>query len=671
MQVPIMTERELAQNGVAALPLTPTASPAFGGRDYTPQEMKAAFDRLPRFIAARLNALLAATADGTILADIPVTYGDGTLPLHDVLGLITEHLEAGDDFDEAPTAGSENAITSGAVYRVLDELREQIRQTAAGEADAALRAQSLTYDKASGRLSLGGATGERAYTTVSIPLPTVQEEVSLLRAILGALILSDTVADTYTARVTAGGLSVIDGAPTTVRRIEGVTEANSRNRIPSRTRSTYADSPYGEQPLSSSGADGTVCITGDMSPVTGEIPADAYEDVSEAIVLTAGTYSLCLPNLPSRSDPRRAIWRLRASTADHDGECLYEDIAVLDSRTAAGETMYVTFTVTEEQAARAWTLCVFCRREEEDASTVFSAYEETPMLLSGDISDEGIPDFEPCRAGQRTGAFGGICSTGRNLLRELVAEGVEKNGITLETDPQAGTVTINGSPTNSYFSKTVAENFYLPRGTYTMYAPNRSRRFVGWLVKNQKSKTVGKIDWAELGGVVARSFTLAEAGYYYLQVYIPSGYEYPSFDNYVETPMILPGSLSGSDLPAFEAYRADTTFALPTPLSLGRWDYINVEAGKCVLGTETKTQETPFTAEQLAAYEDYILSADGKTIAYERSTPSEASLPLPKWYTAWRGGMEYLLADAAKTLAPALPLTVTQDFYVKTGGDAA
>lgn len=665
MQVPIMTERELAQNGVAALPLTPTASPAFGGRDYTPQEMKAAFDRLPRFIAARLNALLAATADGTILADIPVTYGDGTLPLHDVLGLITEHLEAGDDFDEAPTAGSENAITSGAVYRVLDELREQIRQTAAGEADAALRAQSLTYDKASGRLSLGGATGERAYTTVSIPLPTVQEEVSLLRAILGALILSDTVADTYTARVTAGGLSVIDGAPTTVRRIEGETEANSRNRIPIRTRSTYADSPYGEQPLSSSGADGTVCITGDMSPVTGEIPADAYEDVSEAIVLTAGTYSLCLPNLPSRSDPRRAIWRLRASTADHDGECLYEDIAVLDSRTAAGETMYVAVTVTEEQAARAWTLCVFCRREEEDASTVFSAYEETPMLLSGDISDEGIPDFEPCRAGLRTGAFGGICSTGRNILCCTEDTNTAHDGITFTADAATGTVTVRGTPTGtaSVYSM-VFGYFYLPRGTYTLYLPNKILG-VGWNIKTLNHTVIVNASWGTKR--TYHEFTVEEAGRHYLLVYVDNGAQDIDL---VETPMILPGRVTES-FPAFETYRADTTFALPTPLSLGRWDYINVEAGKCVLGTETKTQETPFTAEQLAAYEDYILSADGKTIAYERSTPSEASLPLPKWYTAWRGGMEYLLADAAKTLAPALPLTVTQDFYVKTGGDAA
>lgn len=669
MQVPIMTERELAQNGVAALPLTPTASPAFGGRDYTPQEMKAAFDRLPRFIAARLNALLTATADGTILADIPVTYGDGTLPLCDVLGLITEHLEAGHDLDEAPVAGSDSAITSGAVYRVLDELREEIRQTAAGEANAALRAQSLTYDRVAGCLSLSGATEERAYTTVSLPLLAVQEEVSLLRVLLGALILSDTVVDTYDARVTAGGLSVVDGAPTTVHRIEGATESNSRNRIPIKTQSTYTDDPYGDQPITSDGVAGTVCITGDMMPSTGDTPADAYEEVSEAIVLTAGTYSLCLPALPSQSDSRHVVWRLRTSIVDYDGDCLYEDAAVMDSRTERDGEPYVVFTVTEEQAARAWTLCVFCRREEDDNTSSYQEYIETPMLLSGDVSEEGIPAFEPCREGLKTAVFEGICSTGRNLIGGLDSVNVVRDDATLATDFAAGTVTINGKP-ESTLSKPVSKNFYLPRGTYTVYAPNRSMRFVGWIVKDQKTKTVGKIDWAELGGVTARSFTLEEAGYYYLQVYIPSGYDYPAFEDYVETPMILPGKVEES-FPAFETYHADTTFALAAAVSLGRWDYIDIEAGKCVLGTETETQETPFTAEQLAAYEDYILSADGKTIAYKRSVPSEASLSLPNGYTAWCGGMEYLLADVEQTLAPALPLTVTQDFYVKTGGDAA
>lgn len=670
MQVPVMSEQEIARNGVAALPLTPTASPAFGGRDYTPQEMKAAFDRLPRFIAARLNALLTAVADGTILADIPVPCGDGTLSLRDALVLITEHLEAGNDFDEAPVAGSGSAITSGAVYRALDELREEIRQTAAGDTGVALRAQSLTYDDAAGRLSLRMSAGEKAFTAVSLPIPVMREEVSLLRTLLGALILSDTVADTYEARVTAGGLSVVDGAPTTVQRIEGATEANSRNRIPIKTQSAYTDSPYGDQPITSDGATGTVRITDDMNPQTEDIPADAYEEVSEAIVLTAGTYSLYLPALPSQSDPRHAVWRLRTSSVEGDIN-RYEDAAVMDSRTERDGEPYIVFTVTEEQATRTWTLCVFCRREgEDDVTSSYQEYVDTPMLLTGDISEEELPTFEPCRGGLKTAVFGGIRSTGRNLISGLVSVNIVRDDVTLVTDPAAGTVTINGKPASDVLNIAVSENFYLPRGTYTVYAPNRSMRFVGWIVKDQKAKTVGKIDWSALGGVTARSFTLEEAGYYYLLAYIPSEYTYPAFEGYVETPMILPGTVEES-FPAFETYHADTTFASASPLSLGRWDYIDVEAGKCILGTETETQETPFTAEQLAVYGDYILSADGRTIAYERSVPLETSLSLPSGYTAWRGGMEYLLADVEQTRAPALPLTVTQDYYVVAGGDLA
>ena len=92
MSMQTITERELAENGVSSLPLTPTASPALGGRDYTPNEVKAAFDRLPRLIAARLNALLDAVTDGTLLADIPVAFGDGTLSLSELLALLGDHL---------------------------------------------------------------------------------------------------------------------------------------------------------------------------------------------------------------------------------------------------------------------------------------------------------------------------------------------------------------------------------------------------------------------------------------------------------------------------------------------------------------------------------------------------------------------------------------------------
>ena len=58
---------------VSSLPTRPTAPTSFGGRGYTATEMKAAFDRLPLFIAERLNEL------------ISLTVGEGDESLCDVI----------------------------------------------------------------------------------------------------------------------------------------------------------------------------------------------------------------------------------------------------------------------------------------------------------------------------------------------------------------------------------------------------------------------------------------------------------------------------------------------------------------------------------------------------------------------------------------------------------
>ena len=49
---------EINLNSVASLPNHPTASKEYGGSGYSPQEMKAAFDRLALLAIDRLNSLI-------------------------------------------------------------------------------------------------------------------------------------------------------------------------------------------------------------------------------------------------------------------------------------------------------------------------------------------------------------------------------------------------------------------------------------------------------------------------------------------------------------------------------------------------------------------------------------------------------------------------------------
>ena len=58
MKTKKITESEISPLKISSLPTRPTAPGAFGGKGYTPSEMKRAFDLLPTFIIERLNSLI-------------------------------------------------------------------------------------------------------------------------------------------------------------------------------------------------------------------------------------------------------------------------------------------------------------------------------------------------------------------------------------------------------------------------------------------------------------------------------------------------------------------------------------------------------------------------------------------------------------------------------------
>lgn len=53
-----ITQAEAAEAKISSLPTRPNAPSALGGKGYSAEEMKAAFDRFPALIAERLNALI-------------------------------------------------------------------------------------------------------------------------------------------------------------------------------------------------------------------------------------------------------------------------------------------------------------------------------------------------------------------------------------------------------------------------------------------------------------------------------------------------------------------------------------------------------------------------------------------------------------------------------------
>lgn len=72
---------EISPLRVATLPTRPTAPTSFGGKGYSAAQMKEAFDRLPLFIASKLNELI----------DCINTEGDGSIAESIMTGLFEGH----------------------------------------------------------------------------------------------------------------------------------------------------------------------------------------------------------------------------------------------------------------------------------------------------------------------------------------------------------------------------------------------------------------------------------------------------------------------------------------------------------------------------------------------------------------------------------------------------
>ncbi len=613
MSMQTITERELVENGVSSLPLTPTASPALGGRDYTPSEVKAAFDRLPRLIAARLNALLGAVTDGTLLADIPVAFGDGTLSLSELLALLGDHLVNPPASDSAPASESGNTVTSGGVYTALAALREDVLSAAKTATDSALRAQKLRYDAATGVLSLAAEEGSAAFDSASLPIPGMQETLALLRTLLGASVLSETVEDAFITRPTAGGLSVVDEAPTTVHKITGASVASAN--LAAVANQTIASNGV---TFTCSATDGTVQMAGSVT----EENEYATATVTSGFYLPAGTYTLYAPH---KAD--KVGWHVRNAQST--------SIAELNGN---GTTAAVSFTVS---AAGSYHLYVLIPRS---AGTL--DYTETPMLLRGDRT-ANLPAFEPYYAGVKHASFTGIASCGTALVD--FSETVPSLYIT------------NGTlyPNDTFRSETV----YCPcaGGVVYRYANEITsgyRQFVVVFYDADKQMLL-QTSKASYGTPIA---VTSPVGAQYMRCSFSKVMVNGEYTAVPEQPMVY----AAETQPPYEPYVGDETFALTAPVTLGKWDTIDVDAQKQVVGTVTETQDTPYTEEQLAQFDEYILSADGKTVAYRTAAPTETALSLPKTYRAWNDGQETITGNPS-----GLSLTVTQDYYVKAGGENA
>ena len=553
---------------------------------------------------------------------------------------------------------------------------------------------TIVQRRAGGRVEVGAPVNASDATTKTY----VDGKIAVIAGILENTIVNvTTVEDAYNTRVTAGGLSVVDEAPTTVHKITGASAASIN--LAKLANGTFTSNGV---TFVSSSETGAVHISGSLD----EGATFASLTVSH-FSLRQGTYTLYAPHKVDK-----VSWIVRN-----------EQNEKVESLSWNGTDTVKSFTVSADGS---YNLYIYIN---ESLSTVLD-YTETPMLLRGDRT-ASLPAFAPYYAGIKSAGFKGLLSTGRNLLRPSADTNVTRNGLTYTADASTGVVTISGTKTSGSSVSSLLGSFDLPKGTYTLYLPHKIQG-IGWAVKTMAHAQVGSLSWNT--DTKFSSFTVETAGRFYLLAYaIGDGLTV----NYTDTPMILPGIVT-ENFPPFETYHADTTFTLTEAVTVGRWDSLDVDDQKKTTGTALMTfdgtedwntevtqsgdyrlqlQVTGFTvpasandepdlvcnlyppknanstytgmtgislqdtrlqiydpsynaADSVADWKTHLadLAAKGNplTVAYHRATPTETPFSLPKTYQAWHGGMEIIDGDPS-----GLPLTVTQDYYVKAGGESA
>lgn len=458
-------------------------------------------------------------------------------------------------------------------------------------------------------------------------------DIELLYTLIeNTIITNTTVEDTYTSRVTAGGLPVVSNTPTTVHKIAGDTKASENLFDLSIEGGTYGG-------ITISSNNNTWTLSGTPT--------------SQFATLKAVT-------LPSWLGGKTVtISQSKYFAGYNEAGAVYISIVKVSPWTTIATSITESKTVTLEEGV---TYRLFIM----NGNT--SNFEEETVSFMVNLGETALP-YSDYYAGLKNASFKGVTSTGSNLvdIYGLVGEGITKSGVTIKQE-QDGYLHFSGIPTGSYRQLfTISQDLFRDGETYTFAQSDyfgaygsayKNKNAVYWKVA-RKNLATGEMNYALIStDAMPKSVTFDKTTYSYNIDIVTGSYAYTSGD---EMDVSLRFWINrGSTALPYEDYTTDTSFQLSAARQLHKWDYIDVDKQQLVTGTAEVTQETAFTDEELATYPaGYILSADRKTIVYPLETPTTAALTVPKTYTVQRNGLETVDTGAAD----ALPPTITQTYY--------
>ena len=487
------------------------------------------------------------------------------------------------------------------LYDSADE-RATAAETARAEADKAKTAAAESAELAEVSANEAKAKADSIHydiTAVEGTVSTLEKEVEFINKVLtqGGIVYKADTETAYNERITADGLNVLDGSKAVLKKVVGST-VKSNNLIPfpyylaSGTTQRGVTLTYDEN--------GVITLSGTND--SGQATSFALTDSARYwIKLKAGTYKY---SQNVSYDICYGIVQVRNANGSF--------VANLSARTE--ESSVITIPQEYEDNGYQYNF-IFVVQKDADVNGIV-------VKLMFNEGETALP-YQPYFTGLKNASFAGIESTGRNLFKEpenytngmLQNEGIIDSNVNYHTTDYMAI--LGGLDFTISFDQ-----------TYAISSGTTSFRVVIY----DKYKTVLSY-FSILPTAIGRySYTFTTP---HDAVYYRIGTRLTDKDIMLN---------AGKTALPYEPYIEPTTLTFPKT-ETGEWNSIDFEGKKIVKGGETLTQDTEFTAEQLAEYSEYILSADGKSVRYKLATPTETPFANGNEYEVYSGGTENVLGN--------------------------
>ena len=472
------------------------------------------------------------------------------------------------------------------------------------------------------------SVGTPQYEWHATPQNYVDGRVAAIYAYLGQLAIGGvTVEDTYLSRVTAGGLSLLDGAPTRIHTIQGHTETwgiNATSWVPEKV------TKYGVT-LTPDTDTNVIIFTGvpegNYKPLI-EFPDTLFED-GETYTFGQDMY------FTSHTEKNAVYWLIRR-TNRMTGATNWSYASTVDKAE----------TFTFDKTLFKYTIQIV------NGAYSYSSGDELEMKLFM-WAVKGTVDSHPEEyyGELKSASFKGVTSTGNNII-DLYRTKITTNGLTVTCNNNI--YTVSGTAKNTYqnvFDTAIPASWAGKTITLSQYPTSSDWSSTGLYM------LLYSVPFQQVAAtyVEAKTVTLQEGVTYRLCIRNVNN----TTTDYAGKTFKFMVNFGETALP-YEDYVSDTSFQLPSALTLNKWDYIDIDKQKVIYYTATRTKGSHITADELKGLNtEYILSADTNTVYYKTSTPIELDILIPKSYQVWTNGAETVTTDTTAVLPP----TITQTYY--------